>query len=236
MGFPIRKFSDQSLFAAPRNLSQRTTSFIASQRQGIHRIPLWHLIVLIIESRLASPRRRRSAITISKRPFCFKHIRGSLAVKLGTRLAKAPFGRGRIRAAETLRFRSRVAIPAFDRMCFLFTMSDIEDITSSRRSRSPTSESCRSSRSPCGFKLIIASDAPCGAMDFSERSTSNSVNWWSQTGSNRRPHACKARALPTELWPQGRGESVMRRVGESVVNSPFADSAIRHQPGGPGRT
>ena len=27
--------------------------------------------------------------------------------------------------------------------------------------------------------------------------------WWSQTGSNRRPHACKARALPTELWPQG---------------------------------
>ena len=26
--------------------------------------------------------------------------------------------------------------------------------------------------------------------------------WWSQTGSNRRPHACKARALPTELWPR----------------------------------
>ena len=28
-----------------------------------------------------------------------------------------------------------------------------------------------------------------------------SRKWWSQTGSNRRPHACKARALPTELWP-----------------------------------
>ena len=26
--------------------------------------------------------------------------------------------------------------------------------------------------------------------------------WWSQTGSNRRPPACKAGALPTELWPQ----------------------------------
>ena len=49
MGFPIRKFSDQSLFAAPQDLSQRTTSFIASQRQGIHRIPFRHLIVLIIE-------------------------------------------------------------------------------------------------------------------------------------------------------------------------------------------
>ena len=31
-----------------------------------------------------------------------------------------------------------------------------------------------------------------------------SRRWWSQTGSNRRPHACKARALPTELWPLSR--------------------------------
>ena len=30
--------------------------------------------------------------------------------------------------------------------------------------------------------------------------------WWSQTGSNRRPHACKARALPTELWPRDKLE------------------------------
>ena len=26
--------------------------------------------------------------------------------------------------------------------------------------------------------------------------------WWSQSGSNRRPEACKATALPAELWPQ----------------------------------
>ena len=26
--------------------------------------------------------------------------------------------------------------------------------------------------------------------------------WWSQAGSNRRPPACKAGALPAELWPQ----------------------------------
>jgi hypothetical protein len=31
----------------------------------------------------------------------------------------------------------------------------------------------------------------------------NSI-WWSQTGSNRRPHACKARALPAELWPRNQ--------------------------------
>ncbi len=50
VGFPIRKFTDQSLFAAPRDLSQRTTSFIASQHQGIHRMPLRHLIALIINA------------------------------------------------------------------------------------------------------------------------------------------------------------------------------------------
>jgi hypothetical protein len=49
-GFPIRKFPDQSLFAAPRNLSQRITSFIASQCQGIHQMPLSRLIILIIDA------------------------------------------------------------------------------------------------------------------------------------------------------------------------------------------
>ena len=38
-GFPIRKSTDQSLLAAPRRLSQRATSFIASQCQGIHEMP-----------------------------------------------------------------------------------------------------------------------------------------------------------------------------------------------------
>ncbi len=50
VGCPIRKYTDQSLFAAPHVLSQRTTSFIASQHQGIHRIPLRHLIALIIDA------------------------------------------------------------------------------------------------------------------------------------------------------------------------------------------
>ena len=50
VGFPIRKSADQSFLAAPRGLSQRSTSFIASQRQGIHRMPLRHLIALIIDT------------------------------------------------------------------------------------------------------------------------------------------------------------------------------------------
>src|SRR5271166_2881951 len=59
VGFPIRKFTDQSLFAAPHDLSQRTTSFIASQRQGIHRIPLRHLIALIAKARFHKHRQQR---------------------------------------------------------------------------------------------------------------------------------------------------------------------------------
>ena len=37
--------------------------------------------------------------------------------------------------------------------------------------------------------------------------------WWSQTGSNRRPHACKARALPTELWPRRERHGNMVGLG-----------------------
>src|SRR5450432_1100104 len=43
-GFPIRKSSDQSMLATPRSLSQPTTSFIASQCQGIRQTPLLCLI------------------------------------------------------------------------------------------------------------------------------------------------------------------------------------------------
>jgi hypothetical protein len=53
VGFPIRIPMDQSSFAAPHGFSQRTTSFIASQRQGIHRMPLSHLITLIIDAHAA---------------------------------------------------------------------------------------------------------------------------------------------------------------------------------------
>ena len=39
VGCPIRKSADQRVFAPPRGLSQRITSFIASYRQGIHQTP-----------------------------------------------------------------------------------------------------------------------------------------------------------------------------------------------------
>src|ERR1700748_2946504 len=39
LGFPIRKSADQVIFANPRSLSQLITSFIASESQGIPRVP-----------------------------------------------------------------------------------------------------------------------------------------------------------------------------------------------------
>ena len=39
IGFPIRKSADHFIFADPRGLSQLITSFIASESQGIPRVP-----------------------------------------------------------------------------------------------------------------------------------------------------------------------------------------------------
>ena len=49
-----------------------------------------------------------------------------------------------------------------------------------------------------------------------------STIWWSQTGSNRRPHACKARALPAELWPRNQKTNAhpMKVVGLGRLELP----------------
>ena len=59
-----------------------------------------------------------------------------------------------------------------------------------------------------------------------------SDGWWSQTGSNRRPHACKARALPAELWPRTRRRNARPACrAEARVNQPaFARWAPARQP------
>lgn len=44
-------------------------------------------------------------------------------------------------------------------------------------------------------------------MSWASRRWGRKSNWWSQAGSNRRPLACHASALPAELWPHaGRGK------------------------------
>lgn len=132
MGFPIRKSADQSLFAAPHGLSQRTTSFIASQRQGIHRIPLRHLIALIIDAHLSAEVSRfpfKEEIASIERPVCFKHIRERCGHATPTCWLLVPEPELDVR-------------PENDRMHFLFTMTDnTQSICTDRgtwfRTRSP---------------------------------------------------------------------------------------------------
>ena len=63
-------------------------------------------------------------------------------------------------------------------------------------------------------KLVLeVSTAKC-------RNTTTVLEWWSQTGSNRRPEACKATALPAELWPRDR----MRGCAQTLPADPTADA------------
>ena len=50
-------------------------------------------------------------------------------------------------------------------------------------------------------------------------------SWWRRTGSNRRPHACKARALPTELRPHGEGSGGQWWAREDLNFRPHAYQA-----------
>jgi hypothetical protein len=75
-------------------------------------------------------------------------------------------------------FRSCDLRSSHDRMHFLFTMSN------NRQAHG------------CGLQAV------CRTRFVGWRASPPMRRWWSQTGSNRRPHACKARALPTELWPR----------------------------------
>ena len=49
--------------------------------------------------------------------------------------------------------------------------------------------------------------------------------WWSQTESNRRPPACKAGALPTELWPRAVTWLANRSSRRAAQASPFRASS-----------
>ncbi len=66
-GFPIRISADQSLLAAPHGFSQRVTSFIASQHQGIHQMPLLTLDTTHTE---ANTERTASWVSASKEIAC----------------------------------------------------------------------------------------------------------------------------------------------------------------------
>ncbi len=189
VGFPIRKSADQSSFAAPRGISQRTTSFIASQRQGIHQMPLRHLIALIVD---AHPSAEGFVIACG----CSRAIEPEI---------------------DVVSFRERPA-------CFANHPKDVSVVpTLARRSNNlDTAQKLPEAATFGWFALFTMSNSgtsrsrilPRRGIEVSNRT--RLLNWWSQTESNRRPPACKAGALPTELWPRIRAP-VIGDTGRSRI-------------------
>ena len=72
----------------------------------------------------------------------------------------------------------------------------------------PTSSRCQITR--IRVNLLV-----CDGCERRFSANEPEPDWWSQTGSNRRPPACKAGALPTELWPR-RAHDVQLKAKEMV--------------------
>ena len=176
MGCPIRISADQSLFAAPRGFSQRTTSFIACACQGIHRTPFWHLIIsknLLI--RVERPTRGRPPQMSGCQTFAsFNSSRQSACA--GRKGSNEPNKRAFLHDQKSARGKP---VPK----CFGFDFRKVHFLSD---------------------KLAMLTPAP---------SVIWLPKWWSQSESNRRPEACKATALPTELWPRSEARSLNPETG-----------------------
>ena len=121
----------------------------------------------------------------------------------------------------------------------VFPLHDIKERRTEDRRRitvdsfPPFPASARRFHAPCKLKTLKDFSPPAAPEAHPSSVLCHpSSEWWSQTGSNRRPHACKARALPTELWPQpeNREQTTDKNNPSSVPCFPSSD------PGGPGRT
>jgi hypothetical protein len=101
-----------------------------------------------------------------------------------------------------------------------------------------SSSRCQTSRAPrpkAGTARIdnLANEPECSAATDQRRQPLGNdrqvtTAWWSQTGSNRRPPACKAGALPTELWPRTSQHRVARRAAVRAQQSPPSHNASKN--------
>ncbi len=188
VGFPIRKSTDQSLFAAPHGLSQRTTSFIASQRQGIHRIPLWHLIALIIDAHPPSRTCENTDGQLSnflERPHTFSSF-----ARLNRRLTTTnPPG----------------DLSPSDRTNLLFTMSKQHVVPLPKKMADETvvfgrvvtralRQMTGGARRDRTDDLMLAKHA-LSQLSYGPTKGCSRDQWWARKDLNFRPHAYQARAL-----------------------------------------
>jgi hypothetical protein len=195
VGCPIRRFLDQSLFPAPQDLSQGIASFIASCCQGIHQTPFSRLI------RSRDGQGCRAAT---------RNSRGAL-------LRRAPPGPTRAcprRAPGRKSYISRPH-PGKDGGLWLVYLTWNKAARGPAIRRSPATPPLgRASGSDVSLSSRLSNDRPDRTGQRGARAV-RSDPWWSLAGSNRRPSACKADALPAELRPRGLGGGGSRRTRTS---------------------
>ena len=165
-----------------------------------------------------APPRLRSSTTVIRSGSQGTPIRRSVARRQSTRRIKRPHPHAR------LRLQPRVPNTPIGRTHSLFTMSKRQHASRKQRPLPGAGRRCASRRGrwrilckagSSGLKplwscapgtkgLPLASGADRDIRPGFPRHEARR-RWWSKTGSNRRPHACKARALPTELLPRTVG-------------------------------
>ncbi len=229
MGFPIRRSSDQSVFAAPRRLSQRITSFIACACQGIHQLPLRHLIILIANTHQVLVAAKRTLPECATQPApCspqpndisrkdqLLEICPMAAVKLTNhgQGIERPLRRTTFINTQPLHESTYGALSSMTELRWRNpNKSSLHNVIQNRRIASeraanlffflvtwPTSTRFNTLfRRPPGRRRSFGALAENGG---EAALVGEQKEWWSRTGSNRRHPACKAGALPAELRPQ----------------------------------
>ena len=189
-GFPIRTSADQRSLASPRGFSQRATSFIAFWRQGIHRTPFIRSIhsaaartqdqgAPAIPSRTAARLLPRMSNRTAATP---RHSHSLRSTTLQAGLSARP---SRIASHHILFNCQRSPAPPALRLAD--NPPGFAGSGSTGRGRCPWLAPWPPRRSGPDRKLV-SRHAPSLA--------------WRRSGSNRRPPACKAGALPAELRPR----------------------------------
>jgi hypothetical protein len=105
-----------------------------------------------------------------------------------------------------------------------FSLSD-EDLLQFRR------RATKGARQIVAKPAVLVEPSPVGPKAQSIQRPAGDTSakrWWSQTGSNRRPEACKATALPTELWPLTcRARHTSQRDQSHAASGDICDIACR---------
>jgi hypothetical protein len=190
VGCPIRKSTDQSLLAAPRGLSQRAASFIASQCQGIHQMPFRRLI----STYECATRRRKPTRNL---PPARNRIRQRCIIMTQPTLLPLPEERpvGLSSVTCSLHMSKIPYPPAGGYLC---SLSRISLVPGHQWSLNVIKGHCSSHcRPPGGGGRDRTDDLMLAKHALSQLSyaPTGKDQWWAREDLNFRPHAYQARAL-----------------------------------------